>query len=137
MQNLGIWIIPITFLPGIGLLILSTANRFGQLNTEISHLETNNDASKGFIKRQIKRSHLFSNALVSLYTAVGFFSVASLLSEVFMIFLEAFAPIILITFVLLGVFCVLFAASQLIQESLLALKNVRLRCIKTLEILED
>ncbi|MCG8433401.1 MAG: DUF2721 domain-containing protein [Gammaproteobacteria bacterium] len=83
MNGLGIWVQPLILLPGIGLLILSTATRYGQLHTEFHHLSheqhENTLAIAGVLMRRAK---LFRNTLVSLYIAVALIALSSLIGAI-------------------------------------------------------
>ena len=65
------WYLPITILPGIGLLILSTSNQLIALSNEISErlkLEICNDQIS---QRKLKQLKLLNKGLVGLYIGAG------------------------------------------------------------------
>jgi len=134
MEHFGNWIIPITFIPGVGMLILSTSNRFGQLNGEINQLLSGNlKLDNMMLEYQIRRSHLFSNTLICLYIGVTSFSLGSLVGGVLTFYWSKFAQWFLISSICLGVGCVVGAATLLIIESAIASKVVRTRCINSIK----
>ena len=66
------WYIPVTFLPGIGLLILSTSNIILALSTEISNL-IEDKKKDSILVNKIKQLRLLTNALTGFYiTAAAF-----------------------------------------------------------------
>ena len=127
MENLGQWILPLSFIPGVGLLIMSTSNRFGQLNAEIAKNLTSTPVNRPLLDRLVFRSYLFSYSLVTLYIAVGSFSLGSLIGGLTLEWTVVSKTILLIT-ICLGVLCVLIAAVLLILESINNLKCIKIQC---------
>ena len=125
MFSQEIWLTPIILLPGVALLIASTSGRFGQIQTEFHRLLDHPDAHSRIIARHLmRRSSLFRNALVSLYLSVGLFGMGSLLGGV----VNLWRPQSLWVvggLTIAGIACVVYAASQLIRESLLCLQIMR------------
>ncbi len=72
------WIFPITMLPGVGLLILSTSTFVTSLSEEIDHLSHHDENLQELIKLKIHQLGLINKALVGLYLCAGFFSLAGL-----------------------------------------------------------
>ncbi len=71
------WYIPVTFLPGIGLLILSTSNIISGLSTEIAILiEKHEPTFEKIIKLKIKQLKLLTNSLTALYITAASFVLA-------------------------------------------------------------
>lgn len=128
MENLGQWILPLSFIPGVGLLIMSTSNRFGQLNMEISKSLANPPINRIFLNRLVYRSYLFSYALVALYISVGSFSLGSLVGGLTLEWRSSFSHIILILTICLGVLCVLIASVLLMLESVSNLRSIKTQC---------
>ncbi len=103
---------------------MSTSVRYGQLHSEIHHVTGNNDdiPEKTF-NHLIYRGKMFRNALVSLYISVGFFALASLLGGITVFWAKlSFWLIISLTF--LGISALLFAAYELIRESIYSLEII-------------
>ncbi len=73
------WYMPITILPGVSIILISTANLIISLNTEINHLlidEKQSSAKLILLKlAQLKRLSL---AMVSLYAGIFFFLLTGL-----------------------------------------------------------
>ena len=79
MPNSTPWLIPILLLPGVALLVMSTAVRFGQIHDELHHmLEIDEAVTLVFWQHLSRRTMLFRNALVSLYLSIGAFVMGSL-----------------------------------------------------------
>ena len=66
MEN---WYLPITIVPGIGLLILSTSNLMVALSNELDKLIFKCDDNK-VIKRKLKQLKLLNRAMVYFYVAI-------------------------------------------------------------------
>lgn len=65
------WIFPLTILPGIGLLILSTTNWAVALTNEIDHLLPEKHCNPRILKLKIAQLGLLHRALVALYICVS------------------------------------------------------------------
>ena len=115
-----LWVTPLLLLPGVGLLVMSTAARFGQIHEEIHHVLMHPELGRPMADHLWRRCRLFRDALVSLYVAVALFAVASLAGGV----AEAVGGDG--TWVTLGMTCVgilsiLLGVVELIRESRLLL----------------
>ncbi len=123
MTQMESFFAPLTFLPAVGLLILSTSNRYyrvNQLIRQFSSAECINKRSQ--VKKELKRAELFRNALVGLYLSTGFFSLATLLASLLS---EENARFVLKWFTIIGVSTLVFASLQLIYESFLSLQIIK------------
>lgn len=116
MEEAGLWITPLALLPGVGLLVMSTAARFGQLHSEVHH-HLEHDTSHGMLPgRLMERATLLRNALVSLYLAVALLALASLAGGVALLWMSNVVfPVVTLTSI--SVLCVAYAAYTLIRES--------------------
>lgn len=76
------WYIPITILPGICLLILSTSNIMIDLSREIKGLIQEEEVQSALIERKLKQLKLINRAMVFLYISVGNFVISGLLSGI-------------------------------------------------------
>lgn len=76
------WFAPITILPGIGLLILSTSNFTIALNTEITELCLNVEKNKEIIDLKIIQLKRLSFAISFLYASVIAFLLSGLLKGI-------------------------------------------------------
>lgn len=125
MFTTEVWLTPLILLPGVALLIMSTSARFGQIQTEFHRLLDHPDAHARIIARDLlRRSSLFRDALVSLYASVAMFSFGSLLGGVVNLWRpESLWVVGGVT--ILGIGCVMYAAVQLVRESLLCLQVLR------------
>lgn len=68
MEN---WYIPITIIPGIGLLILSTSNLMVTLSSEINTLIHSTDENDAIINRKLVQLKLLNRAMVLFYIAIS------------------------------------------------------------------
>ncbi|MFC2115976.1 hypothetical protein ACFLTU_05845 [Bacteroidota bacterium] len=73
------WIIPITVLPGIALIVLSTSNLVISLNKEITQLNKERDKYKEIINLKLVQLKRLNWALVLLYIGILFFLVSGVL----------------------------------------------------------
>lgn len=120
--ELGIWLTPLLLLPGVGLLIMSTAARFDQLHGEFHRLA--GDAGARAAGPLERRAALMQRALTCLYAAVAALSGASLLGGVLV--LAGRDPVwAMLPLVFLGIGGVMLAAGLLVRESALSLEIVR------------
>lgn len=76
------WYIPITILPGICLLILSTSNIMIDLSREIKSLISENDRESVLVERKLSQLKLINRAMVFLYLTVAFFVFSAMLSGI-------------------------------------------------------
>ena len=76
MQN---WYLPITIVPGIGLLILSTSNLMITLSNEIDSLIKEQNISKSIISRKLTQLKTLNRAMVLLYTAIACLAIAGVI----------------------------------------------------------
>ena len=67
------WWLPITVLPGISLLALSTSNLLISLNDQIARMLENELSNQSIIKRKIKQLQLLSLALTGIYISIACF----------------------------------------------------------------
>jgi hypothetical protein len=120
-MDAGIWAAPLLLIPGVGLLVLSTSTRFGQLLQELHQQKS--EGHSDAMKHLIKRAHLLHTALVSFYVSVAVLAFSSLLGTIADRWFESMVWIPQ-TITFLGVALILFAAIQLIRESKLLISVV-------------
>ena len=77
------WILPITLLPGIGLLIMSTSNLVIALSEEIDHLEHRHRERMPLTEKKINQLDLINKALVGLYISAGVFTLSGILLGIY------------------------------------------------------
>ena len=124
MDIVGVWLSPLLLLPGAGLLIMSTSQRFNRLHDEIHHLmEEDSGKSAGTAHHLMQRAKYFRNALVFLYLSIAIFAVAGLLGGITS-GLGDVSIYITIALTIFGIFCLAAASIILIKESSLALKII-------------
>ena len=103
------WITPLLLMPGVALLILSTAVRYNRLHDEVHEAEKH-DATLAF------RARRFCNALVGLYVAVSLIALAALSGVGAVVgFGAGFRVGIGLTG--LSVMAILYSSTQLIREA--------------------
>jgi len=129
MAEMGLWVSPVVLVSGVGLLILSTSARYGQIHTELRELlrDTHDGAISGpsvnvLFEHLHKRTRLLLSALFGLYLSIGFFVMASLVGALTSIWPISRVPVILLTCA--GILGVAFAALQLIRESRIFLSTL-------------
>jgi uncharacterized BrkB/YihY/UPF0761 family membrane protein len=76
------WYIPITIIPGIGLLILSTSNMMVTLSSEINTLIHSEDKNDAIIKRKLVQLKLLNRAMVLFYIAIASLVTAALIAGI-------------------------------------------------------
>lgn len=124
MFSTELWLTPLILLPGVALLIMSTAARFGQVQEELHHLLSHPDHQARIICHGlVKRAAFYRNALASLYTSVGLFSLGSLLGGV-VNFWQPKSLWVVGGLTILGISCIVYASIQLLRESMLSLQVI-------------
>ncbi len=109
---------PLSFLSGIGLIILSTSRRYIELIEQIQHIiEDDFNCSPTFMTLQKKRLWMFKWTLSLLYLCVGFILVGSLLAGIGQEGGITFTRPLLYGSVILAVLSALAAIVILIKES--------------------
>ena len=124
MGEFNIWLAPLILLPGIGLMIMSTAARFGQLQTQIVGLskQIQNSAGESMATMDLAKSlrfrgHLFRIALLCFYLSAGMFTLASTLNGINGL-LPVQLPVSVVVFTtVLGFIALLVAGVALFIES--------------------
>jgi len=76
------WYLPITILPGIALLILSTTNLITALNDEISILNLKKEIYKNIISKKLNQLKLLIIIIFSLYIATFLMVLSGLLMAI-------------------------------------------------------
>ena len=75
------WYIPISLLPGIALMILSTSNFIISLNAEIQKLKEQEAKYKEIIKLKVNQLKRLSYSISGFYLSVLFFTISGLFSS--------------------------------------------------------
>lgn len=129
MDSAELWLTPLLLVPGVALLVMSTSGRFAQVHSEIHDLANHkheHDIEKLAVNLD-KRSVIFRNALVSLYLSVTFLAIASLIGGIAVIWMGNILYIV-VGLSCLGILCLVFAAIELIRESMLTLEVIKQHC---------
>ena len=121
MSSIDVYIIPFTFIPGVGLLIVSTANRFHVVNLLVRDMATGTSPhpDPNVLPTMIVRSRRLQRALVALYIAVSCFAVSGLIGQISTTWLKGMTLVeqIPLWITTLGVIAVVLATVLLIMES--------------------
>lgn len=115
-------LIPLTYIPGVALLIMSTSQRYINLDNVIkSHSpeECVKEAEK--VRLELRRAHLFRNSLLGFYLSVVFFSLGSLVAFLTSRLGVETSHMILEIASIIGVGLIVFAVICLSWESILTL----------------
>ena len=106
MDVIGIWLSPLLLLPGVGLLIMSTSQRFNRLHDEIHHImEEGSSKSAGTVNHLMQRAKYFRNALVFLYSSISIFSVAGISSGITS-GRDEISTVLTISLTIIGIICI-------------------------------
>ncbi len=76
------WVIPLTLLPGIGMMIMSTSNLSSAISSEIDRLLHQEDCNTHLVEIKITQMSLLNISLVCLYISTAVFAVAGLLGGI-------------------------------------------------------
>ena len=116
------WIMPLLLLPGVGLLLLSTSTRFGQLHAEVHQLfEDSALGGMTIVRHLLLRARLFRYALTGLYASASFLAISSVLGALADLTYPAATAWLLLLLSTVGILCLLVATVLLIRESTLSL----------------
>ena len=128
MEN---WVIPLTLLPGIGMMIMSTTNLSAALSQEINGFIHEPDQDTQLIERKISQLSLLNVALVALYVGTASFALTGLIGGVSAIqhlMIHESATV----FLVIGIGCLLLATIFLITFSIRAVKIKRNQYLKSI-----
>ena len=126
METIGFWISPLLLLPGAGLLIMSTSQRFNRLHDEIHHLlDGKSEMNKETYIHLLRRANYFRNTLVLLYISISFFAIAGLVGGITS-GLTNFSFYLTVGLTIIGIFCLAAASILLIKESTLSLQIMKI-----------
>jgi len=116
------WIMPLLLLPGVGLLLLSTSARYGQLHAEVHQLFEDAELGRMMtIHHLLSRARLFRYSLTSLYASSAFFAVGGIAGAVLAILWPGLAHAVVLGAAAAGTICLLIASVLLVRESTLSL----------------
>lgn len=118
MEN---WYVPITILPGIGLLLMSTSYLLGQLSDEIKYLIDHHSNYDKLLSRKLEQLKLLNMAMVFLYGSVACFAISGLIAGFYQS-THMIGGDLPIYFSVVGILCCLVALTLLIFFSFRAVK---------------
>lgn len=131
MEDISLWVSPVVLVSGVGLLILSTSARYGQIHAELRELihdaqdgTLTGDSVEELYDHLNTRTRLLLSALFGLYLSVGFLITGSLVGALNAIWSFSHAPVIVLTCA--GILGVVYAALQLVRESRIFLHTVNI-----------
>ncbi len=110
MEN---WYLPITIVPGIGLLILSTSNLMITLTNELSGFIKEKSKDETIISRKLAQLKILNRAMVFFYIAVACLAIAGLIGGLQFKVIESSATYISV----LGIIIMLLGLLSLIKYS--------------------
>ena len=115
------WYVPITIVPGIGLLLMSTSSLLAQLSLEIKNLISERADYKSLLARKLLQLKLINLAMVFLYISVACFVLSGLIAGLYQS-THAMNDDIPIYFSVIGIICCLVALILLITFSFRAVR---------------
>ena len=122
MQGTVNWLMPLLLLPGVGLLLLSTSARFGQLHAEVHQLFHEEGVDRTPIAQHLlQRARLFRNALTALYASAALFAVGSIAGALMSLLGQGASDWLVFLFAALGAAFLVVATVLLVRESTLSL----------------
>lgn len=77
------WYVPITIVPGIGLLLMSTSTLLGALSIEIKNLIEDHIDYETLLQRKLTQLKLVNYAMVFLYVSVACFVLSGLIAGLY------------------------------------------------------
>ena len=125
------WVIPLTLLPGIGMMIMSTSNLSTSTSQEISNLIKEASCDTHLVEKKISQMSLLNRALVALYIGAACFAVTGLIGGVSLVqnltIKDTFTA-----FIIGGVGCLLVATIFLITFSIRAVRIKKNQYLKSI-----
>lgn len=118
------WVIPLTLLPGIGMIIMSTSHLSTATSDEINQLFREEPHDKDLIKKKISQLFLLNLAKVGLYISIAVFSVAGLIEAIFTLQSEMHDSGLRTILLIIGVSTLVLATLVLI---LFSVRKVRIK----------
>ena len=101
------WHLPMTILPGIGLLILSTSNLMITLSNEIASLIKEQSKDESIISRKLIQLKTLNRAMIFFYIAVAFLAITGVLGGLQIVSIKnslVYVAVIGIVIMLSGIF---------------------------------
>lgn len=108
------WIFPLTILPGIGLLIMSSTNWSTALTSEINGLFAAAKCDQFILERKIRQLGLVNRALVLLYLAASFCALGGFVGAICMNEMNISSTLPVTIIIGIGILCLFLATAMLI-----------------------
>ncbi len=125
------WIIPLTLLPGIGMMIMSTSHLSTAISQEISGLIHEDTCDTHLVEQKISQMSLLNRALVALYLGAASFAITGLIGAVSavqdLMIRDTFTVCLI-----LGIGCLLIATIFLITFSMRAVRIKKNQYLKSI-----
>ena len=122
MEN---WYLPITIVPGLGLLILSTSNLMVTLSNEINTM-IESSKQKIIITKKIKQLKLLNMAMVFFYVAVAFLLISAVINGLYTVEKTSlYISVLAIIFALIGLFSLVIFSFRAVSIRQNQFKNNR------------
>lgn len=125
------WIIPLTLLPGIGMMIMSTSHLSTAISQEISGLIGAQSCDTHLVEQKISQMSLLNRALVALYLGTASFAITGLIGGVSVVqnlmIKDTFTVCLII-----GISCLLVATIFLITFSTRAIRIKKNQYLKSI-----
>lgn len=122
---LGLWATPLFLLPGVALLVMSTAIRLNRLHDEVHDLVEHSGIDLGDEAVDlVRRARLFRDALVTLYVAVALLALAGLTGAIALTVAGFGGRTVVVVLTGGAVLAILWASFLLIRESRQALRAI-------------
>jgi len=94
MESFSALLQPVILISGVGLLLLSTTSRLGQLEAEVNRTAGRSDeASRTVLRHLLLRARKFRLALMSLYTSAAILAGTTLLGGALALFSDLAVPV--------------------------------------------
>lgn len=119
------WVIPLTLLPGIGMMILSTTNLTTAIGVEINNLLEKENCNQELVKKKISQMSLLNVAMVCLYISAADFAVAGLIEGIFKLRTEMHDGTLHQLLLVIGIASLVLASLLLIIFSIRAVRIKR------------
>ncbi len=119
------WILPITLIPGVALLMVSTSSLSIALSDEITRLiNTTIDDDKEIIEKKISQLQVLSKAMIAFYISIASFALSAIISGFKAAYWNSTEDIGS-GFLSIGIIILLFGSGMLINYSVKAVKIKR------------
>lgn len=125
------WVIPLTLLPGIGMMIMSTSHLSTAISQEISGLIHEITCDTHLVEQKISQMSLLNRALVALYLGAASFAITGLIGAVSAV-QDLMIRDMFTVCLILGIGCLLIATIFLITFSIRAVRIKKNQYLKSI-----